>query len=341
MKKILVTGGAGYIGSHTVVALIEAHYTPIIIDDFSNSRREVLEQIKELTGKEIVLHEGDVADANFLTNVFNNEKEISGVIHFAAHKAVGESVEKPLKYYRNNLNGLMSLLEVMEQQGVTPLVFSSSATVYGAPDSNPITENAEIKASESPYGSTKIIGEQIIKDLTKSGARVSAVTLRYFNPIGAHKSGKIGELPLGIPNNLLPYLTQVAAGKREKLTVYGNDYDTSDGTCIRDYLHVVDLANAHIAALEHLSKQEAPFYDTFNVGTGNGTTVLELIHLFEKVTGIKLNYEIGPKRKGDVPACYADVQKIKNILSWEAGLTLEDALRDAWRWEEELNKVTS
>lgn len=333
MKKILITGGTGYIGSHTAIALLEAGYIPVVVDNLVNSSRQSIDRIREITGTEVTFHEGDAADKTFLSHVFEKEGDIDGIIHFAAHKAVGESVKEPLKYYDNNLNALITLLGTMREQGVAPIVFSSSATVYGDPEQNPIPEHAPIKESYSPYASTKIVGEMLIKDMTKSGAKISAISLRYFNPIGAHESGKIGELPLGIPNNLLPYLTQVAVGLREKLTVYGNDYDTPDGTCVRDYLHVMDLAHAHIAALEHLFAQEAPFYDVFNVGTGKGSSITELIGTFEKVTGVPLNYEIGPRREGDIAVCYADSTKIERVLGWKAERSIEDALRDSWRWQ--------
>jgi UDP-glucose 4-epimerase len=336
MQKILVTGGTGYIGSHTVIALAEAGYIPVIVDNFSNSGPKVLDRIALIIAEKPLFYEGDCADASFLEGVFDAQEGIVGVIHFAAHKAVGESIQEPLRYYRNNLNSLATLLEIMRRKNVSSLVFSSSATVYGKPDENPISEEAKIKESESPYGNTKIIGEQIIKDQVKSGVNLSALALRYFNPVGAHPSGKIGELPIGVPNNLLPFLTQVAAGRREKLTVYGGDYDTPDGTCIRDYIHVVDLARAHIAALEYLEKRSSPYYDVFNVGTGNGNSVLELINEFERVNGVKLNYEIGPRREGDISVCYADVAKINKVLGWKAELDLEDALRDSWHWEQSL-----
>ena len=333
MKTVLITGGAGYIGSHTAIALLEAGYTPIIVDNLSNSRAESLERIKSITGKDVAFYQGDVTDAAFLSNVFEKEKAIDGVIHFAAYKAVGESVKEPLAYYRNNLGALITLLETMSAHEVIPLVFSSSATVYGDPSINPISELAEIKDAASPYGSTKIIGERIIKDTVQSGRKLAAIALRYFNPVGAHVSGKIGEFPLGVPNNLLPYLTQVAIGKREKLIVYGNDYDTLDGTCVRDYVHVMDLAKAHIAALSHLGEKAVPYYDVFNVGTGKGLSVLEFITAFERVNNVKLNYEIGARREGDIAACFADVQKIERELGWKAELSLDAALRDSWRWE--------
>ncbi len=338
MKKILITGGAGYIGSHTAIALIEAGYTPVIVDNFVNSSVRSIERIKDITGRDISYYEGDVADTELLGQVFKKEGNVDGVIHFAAHKAVGESVKEPLKYYHNNLSALISLLGNMKEHGVAPIVFSSSATVYGDPDQNPIPEDAVVKDASSPYGSTKIMGEMIIKDKTRSGAKISAISLRYFNPIGAHESGKIGELPLGVPNNLVPYLTQVAVGEREKLTIFGNDYDTPDGTAVRDYLHVMDLAKAHIAALEHLAQQEAPFYDVFNVGTGVGSSVQHLIETFENVTGVKLSYEIGPRREGDIAVCYADPSKIERVLGWKAERSLEDGLRDSWRWQLAMTK---
>ena len=341
MHKILITGGAGYIGSHTAIELLGAGYTPVIVDNFVNSSLKSVERIKDITGKDVALYEGDVADKSFLSDVFTKEGNISGVIHFAAYKAVGESMKEPLKYYHNNLGGLISVLANMQQHGVVPIVFSSSATVYGDPEQNPIQETAQIKNASSPYGATKIVSEMIINDTTRSGIKISAISLRYFNPIGAHESGKIGELPLGVPNNLVPYLTQVAIGEREKLTIYGNDYDTPDGTAVRDYLHVVDLAQAHIAALMHLAKQQTPFYDVFNVGTGKGSSVMELVSTFEKVTGVKLKYEIGPRREGDIPVCFADPSKIERILGWKAQHSIEDALRDSWRWQQNVNSSRS
>ena len=339
MKKILVTGGAGYIGSHTAIELLRADYTPVIVDNFVNSSLKSVERIKNITGKDVAFYEGDVADKGFLSDVFAKEGNIDGVIHFAAHKAVGESVREPLKYYHNNLGGLISVLANMQQHGVVPIVFSSSATVYGDPEQNPIPETAQIKDASSPYGTTKIMGEQIIRDATRSGTKISAIALRYFNPIGAHESGKIGELPLGVPSNLVPYLTQVAIGEREKLTIFGNDYNTPDGTAVRDYLHVMDLANAHIAALTHLKEQQVPFYDVFNVGTGKGVSVRELVDTFERVTGVKLRYEIGPRREGDIAVCYADSSKIERILGWKAQHSIEDALRDSWRWQQHVSST--
>ena len=338
MKKILITGGAGFIGSHTAVALTRAGYQPVIVDDLSNSKAFIIDRITEIAGKKPAFHKGDCKDRSFLTEVFKKEGAIDGVIHFAAYKAVGESTERPLEYYANNLGSLVALLDVMREHGTTKLVFSSSATVYGEPERNPITEEFPIKQATSPYGTTKIVCEQIIRDTVRSSSPLSAVALRYFNPIGAHPSGLIGELPLGTPNNLVPYLTQVASGKREKLTVHGNDYDTPDGTCVRDFIHVEDLARAHVDTLKYLEVVQAPFFDTFNVGTGRGFSVLELIQSFEKATGVALKYEFGPRRSGDVVACYAKAEKIKQHLGWEAKLTLEESLRDAWHWQQQLNK---
>lgn len=337
-KKILVTGGAGYIGSHTCVELAKAGYEPVIIDDFSNSEPFMADRINELTGKQITLYEGDCADAGLLKSIFSEHRDVAGVIHFAAFKAVGESSAKPLKYYENNLMTTIRLLEAMQEHGVSGLVFSSSCTVYGQPDVLPVTEETPLKPAESPYGRSKQICEDIISDFIKSGASVKAISLRYFNPIGAHPSGRIGELPRGVPNNLVPYLTQTAAGLREKLTVFGNDYDTPDGTCIRDYIHVADLAAAHVAAIGYLQNLEHEnFYDTFNVGTGNGNSVQEVIDTFTESTGVSLNYEIGPRRPGDVVKTYADVTKISDTLHWKAERSLADGLKDSWNWQKQLS----
>lgn len=337
MKKILVTGGAGFIGSHTVVELHNAGYEPVLIDNFSNSKRSVLQGIKNITGKEFTFYEADCNEPNTFRSIFKQHK-IEGIIHFAAYKAVGESVKEPLKYYSNNLNSLINLLESMLELGVNNLVFSSSCTVYGQPDTLPVTENAPIKKAESPYGNTKQIGEEIIIDACATNASLHAISLRYFNPIGAHPSAEIGELPLGIPGNLVPFITQTAAGIREKLTVFGNDYDTPDGSCIRDYIHVVDLAKAHVKAFELLDKKSAGFYDFFNIGTGKGSTVLEVVKGFEKVTGKNLNYWIGPRRPGDVEKVYAAVDKSTKELNWKTELGLETALEDAWRWQQRLQQ---
>lgn len=328
--NVLVTGGAGYIGSHTVVALLQRGHSVTIVDNFSNSQSNVLQAIHRITGLEPTCYDLDVRDSQALTKIMQ-DNQIDSVIHFAAFKAVGESVALPLKYYDNNLIGLISVLEAMNQSKVNKLIFSSSATVYGDPDSVPITEAFTLKTATNPYGATKQIGERIIQDTAQS-TELNAVILRYFNPIGAHESGLIGELPQGTPNNLVPYLVQAAAGVRDKLTVFGNDYDTPDGTGVRDYIHVVDLAEAHVAALLALSSQENSTA-VFNIGTGNGVSVLELIQSFEKATGVKVPYEIGPRRPGDIASCYADATKANKELNWKAARSLDQALTDAWRWQ--------
>lgn len=337
MKNILVTGGCGFIGSHTVVELAAAGYNAIIIDDFSNSDRSVLTNIQKITGKNHKLYEGKFQDRTLLDRMLAEQK-IDGVIHFAAFKAVGESVEKPLEYYENNVTGLVSLLRALEDADITNLVFSSSCTVYGEPDTLPITEDAPVKPATSPYGATKQMCETIIKDTVAGNKSLRALALRYFNPIGAHPSALIGELPIGTPQNLVPYITQTAAGWRDKLTVNGNDYDTPDGSNIRDYIHVVDLARAHIKALEYIEKKNEQFFDVCNCGTGRGASVLEVIHAFETTTKTKLPFAIGPRREGDVVKTYASVDRAKNILGWETTKTLEDALADAWRWQQTLKK---
>ncbi len=335
MKNILVTGGAGFIGSHTIVELVDAGYHPVIIDNFSNSTSSVLPNLEKIIGQPITCYEQDFQDIPKLTAVLEREK-IDGVIHFAAFKAVGESVEQPLRYYQNNVSGLLMLLQLLEDKHVPNFVFSSSCTVYGEPDTLPITEASPTKPAASPYGASKQMDETIIKDITAASAQLKSLSLRYFNPIGAHVSGLIGELPIGVPANLIPYVTQTAAGIREKLTVYGNDYDTPDGTCIRDYIHVVDLAKAHVKALEKIADSPAGYYDTCNIGTGEGRSVLEVIKTFEKVTGQKVAYEIGPRRPGDIVKIYASAQKAEELLGWKAQKTLEDAMFDAWHWQQKL-----
>ncbi|WP_026947454.1 UDP-glucose 4-epimerase GalE [Algoriphagus marincola] len=335
MKKILITGGAGYIGSHTAVELINSGFEPIIIDDFSNSKEQVLERLEEITGKKIACYRGDCADRSLLDQVAKDH-QLSGVIHFAAFKAVGESTELPLKYYRNNLVSLIEIMEFMRDHKIQDLVFSSSCTVYGQPDVLPVTEATPRKDAESPYGNTKKVCEDMLVDFVKSKPGIRVISLRYFNPVGAHPSGKIGELPQGKPNNLVPFVTQTAAGIREKLTVFGDDYDTPDGSCVRDFIHVMDLADAHVKALAYLDEKQNNFYDVFNVGTGKGDTVLQVIKTFEEVTNVKLNYEIGPRRPGDVVKIWADTKKINEVLGWYPKYSLADSMRDSWNWQKGL-----
>lgn len=340
-SKIVVTGGTGYIGSHTAACLLEQGYEVILIDNLSSSDKTVLKGIATVTGLEPALQEIDLRDFNRLEQFFREEKGIAAVIHFAALKAVGESVEQPLDYYENNLYALINLLRCMQQQKVSNLIFSSSATVYGEPESLPIEEHHPVKPATSPYGNTKKIGEDIIRDVSKSSEGFQAISLRYFNPIGAHPSGALGERPQGIPNNLMPYITQTAAGIRKELQVFGDDYDTKDGTAVRDYIHVVDLAEAHVKAVERLlqNKQESPF-EVFNLGTGNGFTVLEVIHSFEKANGIKLPYRIVGRRPGDVPQTYASTQKANQVLNWAAKRSLDEMTYSAWQWEQRLRRLT-
>ncbi len=335
MKNILVTGGLGFIGSHTVVELQNEGFEVLIIDNLSNSTIDVLDKITSITTKKPTYFNIDLKDKVAVQQFFK-ENEIDGVIHFAASKAVGESVEKPLEYYENNIGSLVYLLQEMRANNVNNFIFSSSCTVYGQADELPITENASVKPAESPYGNTKKIGEEIIKDTTKISI-INAIALRYFNPIGAHKSSKIGELPIGIPQNLIPFVTQTAAGIRKELSVFGSNYPTSDGTAVRDYIHVVDLAKAHIVALTRLlnNKNKASF-EVFNIGTGNGNSVLEVIQSFEKVTGKKLNYKLVDRREGDITAAYADTTIANNELGWKAELTLDEALLSAWKWQQTL-----
>jgi UDP-glucose 4-epimerase len=332
--KILVTGGAGFIGSHAVVELVQAGFEPVIIDNFSNSEESALRGIQAIVGTGITCYREDCTSKEALRNVFKQESNIAGVIHFAAFKAVGESVKEPLKYYHNNVSSLVTLLQVMEEFEVRNLVFSSSCTVYGIPDNLPVTEETPVKKASSPYGNTKQICEDILTDLANSGnSKIHSIALRYFNPIGAHPSAKIGELPLGVPNNLVPFITQTAAGLREQLTVFGNDYDTPDGSNIRDYIHVVDLAKAHVVALDRLLSGKTQAMETYNVGTGQGNSVLEVLNTFEKITGRKLNFTVGPRREGDVPKIYADVTKAETELGFKTRASLEEALQSAWQWQ--------
>ncbi|MBV8390379.1 MAG: UDP-glucose 4-epimerase GalE [Mucilaginibacter sp.] len=332
MSKILVTGGLGYIGSHTVVELINAGFEPVIVDDLSNSQPKILDQITKIAGRRPVFHELDLSDENAVRNLATAEPDIAGVIHFAAFKAVGESVQQPLKYYRNNIYSLINLLESYYGKPIN-FVFSSSCTVYGQPDVLPVTEQAPIKPAQSPYGNTKQIAEEILSDTIAAGSSYKVIALRYFNPVGAHETALIGELPIGVPQNLVPFITQTAIGKREKLTVFGDDYNTKDGSCVRDYIHVVDLAKAHVAALRLMEKSEFEGYDVFNIGTGNGNTVLEVIKAFERVTGEKLNYVIGPRRAGDVEKVWGNVSKSEEKLHWKAELGIDAMMSSAWAWE--------
>lgn len=337
-KKILVTGGAGYIGAHTAVALTEAGHDPVIIDNLSRSDRTLLKGMEKITGSKPNFREGDCLDKSFMDEVFKVEGPFSAVLHFAAYKSVGESVQQPLIYYENNIGALVTLLKVMQANEVKDLIFSSSCTVYGQPDEIPVSESAPFKRAESPYGATKQMSERILEDAYQMGLRV--VSLRYFNPIGAHPSALMGELPIGTPNNLVPYITQTAAGKREKLTIFGNDYDTPDGTNIRDFIHVVDLAIAHVKAMEYLDKQPpANTYEAFNLGTGVGVSVLELVNQFQEVTGVKLNYAIGARRPGDVEKVYADPAKVNALLNWKTRYTSADALLHAWEWEKVIREL--
>lgn len=333
--KILVTGGTGYIGSHTSVELINNGFDVVIIDDLSNSQEDVLDGIEKITGKRPEFHKFDLCDGDKLAAFFDSNKDISGVIHFAASKAVGESVEKPLLYYRNNLFSLVLLLENMKRVGLSNFVFSSSCTVYGQPETLPVTEQTPFKPAESPYGNTKQICEEILRDTCRVEAGLKAISLRYFNPVGAHESALIGELPRGVPNNLVPFITQTAAGIRKELLVFGNDYDTSDGSAVRDYIHVVDLAIAHVRAVRRLldGKQKTN-YEYFNLGTGKGMSVLELVNTFERVNGVKLNYRIVDRRPGDVVKIYADTRLANEELGWKAERTAEDMMQSAWKWQQ-------
>jgi len=342
--NILVTGGAGYIGSHTSVELLNKGYNVIIVDNLSNSRREVISAIEKITAKKVSFHQIDLCDTVAVRDFFSKHK-IDTTIHFAAYKAVGESVEKPLMYYRNNILSLINLLEIYREKNLVPaesgFLFSSSCSVYGQQKKLPIDENAELAKPESPYGNTKQIGEEILSD-TISVSKFNGIALRYFNPAGAHGSALIGEYPLNAPNNLVPVITQTAIGIRPSMTVFGSDYDTPDGTCIRDYIHVVDIARAHVVAVERLlnKKNKKPF-EIFNLGTGKGSTVLEVIHAFEKSTGVKFNYTIGARRPGDMEKVWADTTLANNELGWKAAIGLDEIMQSAWKWEKQLQRKTN
>lgn len=337
MAKILVTGGLGYIGSHTVVELVNAGYEPVIVDDLSNSHPKILDQLTRIIGFKPVFHQVDLCDEKQVSDLLAAEPDVTGIIHFAAFKAVGESVSHPLKYYRNNFYSLINLLNAYYGKAIN-FVFSSSCTVYGQPNVLPVSENAPVKAAESPYGNTKQVAEEILRDMVASGTTYKVISLRYFNPVGAHKSALIGELPIGVPQNLVPFITQTAIGKREKLTVFGDTYNTPDGSCIRDYIHVVDLAKAHVSALRLMEKDTFSGYDVFNLGTGKGSSVLEVIAAFENTTGVKLNYQIGPKRSGDVEQVWGDVTKAAEKLGWRTECDLSEMMLSSWQWEKYLSE---
>lgn len=338
-KKILVTGGTGYIGSHTAVELIGEGFEVVIIDNLYNSEESVLDGIEKITGVRPVLEVFDLCDREKVDSFFSRNNDLAAIIHFAAYKAVGESVNKPLEYYRNNLVSLMNLLESMKKYGTGSFVFSSSCTVYGQPEKLPVTENAPLQPATSPYGNTKQVGEAIIRDTASSDKNINAIALRYFNPIGAHPSALIGELPRGVPENLVPYITQTAFGLRDELKVFGNDYDTPDGSCIRDYLHVVDLAKAHVVAVKRLLEgKNKKNYEIFNLGTGNGVSVLEAIRSFERVSGVNLKYKIVGRRPGDIEKIWADPTFANNELGWKTLSSLDDAMKTAWDWENAIRK---
>jgi UDP-glucose 4-epimerase len=332
MAKILVTGGTGFIGSHTVVELHQAGYEVVIVDNFANSNPKILTQLEQITGKNFEFHELDLCDEAKVKTFAASQPDITGVIHFAAFKAVGESVQKPLEYYRNNFYSLINVINAFDKK--IGLVFSSSCTVYGQPDELPVTEAAPVKKAESPYGNTKQIAEEILQETCAVTPDLRVISLRYFNPVGAHHTALIGELPIGVPQNLVPFITQSAIGKRGPITVYGDDYPTPDGSAIRDYIHVVDLAKAHVAAIKRMENKEANSnYEVFNLGTGKGTSVLEIIQAFEQSTGEKLNYTIGPRREGDIEQVWGDVTKSATVLGWKAELDVNEMMSSAWKWE--------
>ena len=339
-QTILVTGGTGFIGSHTTVELQEAGYDVVIVDNLSNSKIEVLDGIEKITGIRPAFEKVNLEDKEATERVFQKYPNIEGIIHFAASKAVGESVEKPLMYYRNNVVSLINLLEMMPKYNVKGIIFSSSCTVYGQPNQEnlPVTEDAPHQKATSPYGNTKEINEQIIYDYIHSGAAIKSIVLRYFNPIGAHPTAHIGELPNGVPNNLIPFVTQTAMGIREQLTIFGNDYSTEDGTCIRDYIYVVDLAKAHVAAMARVLDKETDKIEYFNIGTGSGNSTLEIVTTFERATGVKVNWKFGPRREGDIEKIWGDCTKANTVLGWKADTPLEDVLASAWKWQQKLRE---
>ena len=339
-QTILVTGGTGFIGSHTTVELQEAGYDVVIADNLSNSKIEVLDGIEKITGIRPAFEKVNLEDKEATERVFQKYPNIEGIIHFAASKAVGESVEKPLMYYRNNVVSLINLLEMMPKYNVKGFIFSSSCTVYGQPkpENLPVTEDAPHQKATSPYGNTKEINEQIIYDYIHSGAPIKSIVLRYFNPIGAHPTAHIGELPNGVPNNLIPYVTQTAMEIRKQLTIFGNDYNTEDGTCIRDYIYVVDLAKAHVAAMARVLDKETDKIEYFNIGTGSGNSTLEIVTTFEKATGVKVNWKFGPRREGDIEKIWSDCTKANTVLGWKADTPLEDVLASAWKWQQKLRE---
>jgi UDP-glucose 4-epimerase len=341
MSKILITGGAGYIGSHTIVDLIENKFTNLIsVDNFSNSTDETFNRIKEITGVEVKNYPIDLCNLLESEKIFIENPDITGIIHFAAYKAVGESVQKPLKYYHNNIESLVNILKLAKKYNIPHIIFSSSCSVYGNIDKLPVTEETPLPKAESPYAYTKQIGERILQDFLNISPNQKAIALRYFNPVGAHPTGKLGEVPIGVPNNLVPFITQTAIGIREKLTIFGNDYPTKDGTCIRDYIHVSDIAHAHVLALKKLMHNDTfPQFDIINLGTGNGVSVKEAVDAFEKVTGVKLNYEYGPRRAGDAIAIYANNQKAIDTLGWKPKYSLDDMMLSAWKWEKNLQQA--
>jgi UDP-glucose 4-epimerase len=337
MPKIIITGGTGYIGSHTAVEFSNAGFEVVIIDNLSNSELSVLDGIEKITGKKPIFYQADVCNEDSIDIIFKEHADSVALVHFAAFKAVGESVQKPLMYYHNNIGGLVNILDKMQEYSIPNIVFSSSCTVYGQPEVLPVTEESPVIKAESPYGNTKKISEEIIYDTLVSNKNLNAISLRYFNPIGAHPSAQIGELPLGVPNNLLPFITQTAIGIRQQLSIFGDDYNTPDGTAIRDYINVVDLAKAHVAAIERLiAKGNIDNYEVFNIGTGNGVSVMEIVKTFEKVTGVKLNYVITGRRSGDVEQVWADTSKANKVLGWKALESLENTVMSAWDWEKKL-----